>query len=55
MPYENSMDAKYEELISTQARWFSDGNLDRHKDIQKTFSNQSPTPSEMNFIHVLTK
>lgn len=54
MPYENSMDAKYEELINSQARWFTDGHIDKQKNIQLSLSSQLPLTNEMTFILVFT-
>lgn len=49
-PYEGSMDAKYEELISGQAKWFTDGFIDKNKDIQLSLSSHLPLSNEMTFI-----
>lgn len=54
MPYENSLDAKYEELINSQARWFTDGHIDKQKNIQLSLSSQLPLTNEMTFILVFT-
>lgn len=54
VPYENSMDAKYEELVSQQARWFTDGHIDTQKNIQLSLSSQLPLTNEMTFILVFT-
>lgn len=54
VPYENSMDAKYEELINSHARWFTDGHIDKQKNIQLSLSSQLPLTNEMTFILVFS-
>lgn len=48
------MDAKYEELIAGQAKWFTDGYVDKNKDIQLSLSSQLPLSNEMTFILVFS-
>lgn len=48
------MDAKYEELINMQARWFTDGHIDKQKNIQLSLGSQLPLTNEMTFILVFT-
>lgn len=54
VPYENSMDAKYEELINSHARWFTDGHIAKQKNIQLSLSSQLPLTNEMTFILVFS-
>lgn len=44
------MDAKYEELIAGQAKWFTDGFIEKNKDIQLSLSSHLPLSNEMTFI-----
>lgn len=48
------MDEKYEKLIENEGRWFSDGRIDKEKNIQLSLSSQLPLSNEMTFILVFS-
>lgn len=53
-PYDGSMDERYEELMKSQARWFTDGHIDQQKNIQLSLSSQLPLSNEMTFVLVFS-
>lgn len=50
VPYEGSMDEKYEFMVQKHARWFSDGQIDNQKNIQLSLSSHLPLTNEMTFV-----
>lgn len=54
MPYEGSMDEKYESMMQKKARWFSDGQMDNQKNIQLSLSSHLPLSNEMTFVLVFS-
>lgn len=54
MPYEGSIDARYEELINSQARWFTDGHIDKQNSVQLSLRTHLQLSNEMTFILVFS-
>lgn len=48
------MEEKYDRMMKTQARWFTDGQIDQQKSIQLSLSSQLPMSNEMTFVLVFS-
>lgn len=52
---ENSMDKKYKKaMVDSAAQWFSDGRINKQKNIQLSLSSNLPLSNEMTFILVFS-
>lgn len=52
---ESSMDKKYKKaMVDSAAQWFSDGRINKQKNIQLSLSSNLPLSNEMTFILVFS-